>query len=334
MNEQVRAPFLKRLVRSEPHLYSLSARARMFVTRNLRAREERALMREHRALFAFQGEEAERSRELAEQGFTVLPGRFPVDLVDRVFAAADAAFHRLDLAEDHSYTVRTGQRETLSGLTYDQLAKSEKMISLRDPLVQVPEALEMAYDESILRIVAGALGFVPPSFNAEIVRDFPLDRPRESSNFHRDSDERDSLQAFVYLVDIDDHTGPLVYVPGSNRHDVQSCRPRLAIDLGIAGFDGRVSDEEIERHYPRDTWTVLAVPRGSVAILHGNGFHKGPAWPEYGNPENRPRTAIKLNFRGRDLRPRRRPPGHNRIPREAYEQLTPLQRLVTKSAPA
>ena len=40
-----------------------------------------------------------------------------------------------------------------------------------------------------------------PLYNVEVVRDFPHDRPMDSSNFHRDNDEYDLVRVFVYLVD-------------------------------------------------------------------------------------------------------------------------------------
>ena len=32
-------------------------------------------------------------------------------------------------------------------------------------------------------------------------------------------------------------------------------------------------------------WAILRTRRGSVAAIHGNGIHKGPAWPEPGGRE-------------------------------------------------
>jgi hypothetical protein len=44
----------------------------------------------------------------------------------------------------------------------------------------------------------------------------PGDTPRRvSQNWHRDYDDRHLLKAFVYLVDVDDETGPFEFVPGS-----------------------------------------------------------------------------------------------------------------------
>jgi hypothetical protein len=200
------------------------------------------------------------------------------------------------------------------------------MIALRDPLVHIPELLGVAFHESILKIAAHFLGYVPPLYRATVVRDFPHNRPLHSSNFHKDNDESDSLQIFIYLVDIDDTCGPLIYIPGSNHYDVRSCRPRLSRDLGIAANDGRLSDEEVERIYPRSAWAALRTSRGSVAVIHGNGIHKGPAWARPGDLNNKPRTAIKLDLHGyksgvaREL-------NENRILKSDFDRMTELQRL-------
>jgi hypothetical protein len=71
---------------------------------------------------------------------------------------------------------------------------------------------------------------------------------------------------------------------------------------------------------------VLHTRRGSVAAIHGNGIHKGPAWSRPGDPNNRPRTAIKLDLHGyksgvsRDL-------NENRILASDYARMSELQRL-------
>ncbi len=207
-------------------------------------------------------------------------------------------FRDLQIDFERAYSVETGERRSLAGVSYDELAASEKMIALRDPLVHIPEIIAVAFHESILKIAANFLGCVPPLYRVMVVRDFPHNRALHSGNFHKDNDECDSLQIFVYLVDIDDTRGPLVYVPGSNHYDVRSCRPRLSRDLGLASHDGRLSDEEVERVYPRSGWAVLRTVRGSIAAIHGNGIHKGPAWTRPGDPNNQPRTAIRLDLHG------------------------------------
>jgi hypothetical protein len=122
----------------------------------------------------------------------------------------------------------------------------------------------------------------------------------------------------------------LVYIPGTNAYDIRSCRPRLNRDLGVVANDGRLSDTEVEKHYPRDQWSRLRVKRGSIAMIHGNGLHKGPAW-QPGDPANQPRTAIRIDVHG----PK---PGvsyagrKNRMIKENFAELSTLQKLFAHAA--
>jgi hypothetical protein len=322
----VRVPFLLRAVRREPHLYSAICKARLLYSRRMAKAGMRELFRQHEALLAMNDFEQEQVRVLREEGYALIPDFFSRTMMDRIFRKADGMFHGLEIDAQRAYSIQTRERRTLDGVSYEELAATEKTIALRDPLLRIPEALGVAFHEGILKIAANFLGYVPPLYRATIVRDFPHDRPLHSSNFHKDNDESDSLQIFIYLVDIDDTRGPLVYVPGSNHYDVRSCRPRLSRDLGLAANDGRLSDEEVERIYPRREWAVLRTGRGSVAVIHGNGIHKGPAWPEPGGRKNLPRTAIKLDLHGykagvsRDMK-------ENRIRKCDFEQMSELQRL-------
>jgi ectoine hydroxylase-related dioxygenase (phytanoyl-CoA dioxygenase family) len=316
-------------MRSQPHIYSAICKARLAYSRYLAGWRDRVLFRENQELFSMSPEESRHCETLRRQGYAVLADFFDTSLIDSLFVKADRLLRSLHVDPKDAYSIQNRQRTSLEGLSYEELAASEKMIAVRDPLLSIPELLPVALHESILKIVTNFLGYIVPWFKPTVVRDFPADRPRESSNFHRDNDEADSVQAFVYLVDIDDTRGPLVYVPGTDRYDVRSCRPRLARDLGISGYDGRISDEEIEKHYPRDSWSVLRVKRGSVAIIHGNGFHKGPSWPVYGDSTNQPRSAVKLDFNGYKLGKWNARWKGVRIRTEDYSRLTPLQRLFT-----
>jgi hypothetical protein len=324
-----KSPFLVRAIRSQPYVYSAICRVRLGYSRHIAARAERDLYKRAKSLFTMNVIEAQCYDELREQGFTILHEYFSSALMDSILEKADLLFRKLQVDFQDAYSVQNKQRTSLEGLTYQELEASEKMISLKDPLLQIPECVDIAYHASILKIVTNFLQYVVPWYKVMIIRDFPADRPRESSNFHRDNDETDSIQAFVYLVDIDDTRGPLIYVPGTNRYDVKSCRPRLSRDLGVNGHDGRVSDSEIEQYYPKASWKTVRAKRGSVAIIHGNGFHKGPAWLKYGDPENQVRTALRLDFHGHRMGANMRRKG-NKIRREDYARLSKLQKLFTE----
>lgn len=321
-----KSPFVLRAIRTRPQIYSAICKARLYYSRRVAAAAARNLYKTHSELFQLNAFETRQLESLRRHGYALAPSFFPYELVDRIFAKASALFRGLQIDEQRCYSIQTGQRTDLQGMSYDEIAATEKVIALRDPLVAIPELIGIAFHESILKIAGNFLGYVPPLYRATVVRDFPHNRPLHSSNFHKDNDESDSLQIFIYLVDIDDRRGPLVYVPGSNHYDVRSCRPRLSRDLGLPGNDGRMSDEEVERIYPRNTWAILKTPRGSIAAIHGNGIHKGPAWTSPSDATNQPRTAIKLDLHGfkrgvqRDLR-------ENVIRASDFEHMSELQKL-------
>jgi hypothetical protein len=326
MASGTRPPFIVRALRREPHIYSAICKARLCYSRRIAGAEAHRLFRQNRRLFAMNAVEAQQVECLRTRGYVLAADFIPQRVADRLYQQADALFRDLKIDLQRAYSVQTHERASLEGLTYAQIAATEKMIALRDPLIQLPELIEIAFHETILKIAANFLGYVPPLYRVTLVCDFPHNPPLHSSNFHKDNDESDSLQIFIYLVDIDDTGGALVYVPGSNRHDARSCRPRLSRDLGLATNDGRLSDEEVERIYPRDNWATLRTGRGSLAAIHGNGIHKGPAWSDSGNPANKPRTAIKLDLHGykagvaRDFR-------ENTMRLPDFNRLSELQRL-------
>jgi Phytanoyl-CoA dioxygenase (PhyH) len=326
-----RSPLLIRALRQRPALYSTICRSRLFYSRRIAGVEARREFRSNVSLFRMNGFEALQVASLRHRGYALAPRFVAQELVSRIYAQADTMFRNLHVDARRAYSVQDGDRESLAGLSYEQLASTEKMIALRDPLLHIPELLGVAFHESILKVAANFLDCIPPLYRVMVVRDFPHSRALHSSNFHKDNDESDSLQIFIYLVDIDDHCGPLVYVPSSNHYDIRSCRPRLSRDLGIDANDGRLSDEEVERIYPRDSWVALHTARGGVAAIHGNGIHKGPAWARPGDPANRPRTAIRLDLHGHKsgvVRDRQ----ENRIRQSDFASMSPLQRLFAHAS--
>jgi hypothetical protein len=318
---------LLRTIRRQPHLYSLLCKAALFYSRNIASSAEKRAFCNEKALFSLDALEARHCDELKQTGITILHGFFDTELTDLIYAEADHLFRNLRLDFVAGYSVQDKKLPSLKGITYEALESTEKVIFLEAPLRNIPACIPFAFNETILKIVTNFLGCIPPHFAVSIIRDFPHDRPKEASNFHKDFDDADSVAAFVYLVDTDvDTSGSFVYVPFSNRYDTRSCKPRLSRDSGSNANDGRMSDGEVEKHYPRKTWVTVRAKRGSVVIFHGNGIHKGPSWKHYGDAGNRPRTAIRLSFGGFKLKDSIRRTGV-RVAEEDYQRLSRLQRL-------
>jgi len=309
-------------------------RSLLFYSRYIAAfAQRRAFKKNSFQEFQLTSDEKRWCQELKTQGFTLIEDLFPQDLVDCIFTKADKLFRGLEIDKGDAYTVQNKIRQSLDGLSYEELANTEKFIAIKDPLINIPECVEVAFHPSLWRIICSFLGYIPPWFKPMVVRDFPSPHPRESSNFHKDNDEADSVQIFMYLVDIDESCGPLVYIPRTNRYDVQSCRPRLNRDLGLNANDGRISDAEIERYYPKAQWAVIKPKRGSVAIIHGNGLHKGPAWDlikDSAGFEKHPRTAIRLDIDGYKINRHPSEVQSKKIRKSEYEQLSKFQKGFAK----
>jgi Phytanoyl-CoA dioxygenase (PhyH) len=114
----------------------------------------------------------------------------------------------------------------------------------------------------------------------------PADADRKSSQrWHRDFNDKHLLKAFLYLVDVDEGTGPFEYVPGSapgGRHaDAWPWRP-----LG----DNYPPDGELEKRIPDDGIRTFTAPKGTMVFCNTSGFHRG------GFATDRPRVLATVTY--------------------------------------
>ena len=93
---------------------------------------------------------------------------------------------------------------------------------------------------------------------------------RASQRWHRDFNDGKLLKAFLYLVDVDDETGPFEYVPGS------------AGDGPYAGEwpweplgENYPPHEELTTRIPESAIKTFTAPRGTVIFCDTSGFHRG-----------------------------------------------------------
>jgi hypothetical protein len=93
---------------------------------------------------------------------------------------------------------------------------------------------------------------------------------RVSQNWHRDFNDRMLLKAFIYLVDVDDGTGPFEHIPGTEPGGVYSdrwpWRPNGVVYPPVDEF------ERWAENVPRRTFTG---PKGTMLFCNTAGFHRG-----------------------------------------------------------
>ncbi|HUF01637.1 MAG TPA: hypothetical protein VMN35_04350 [Gaiellaceae bacterium] len=99
----------------------------------------------------------------------------------------------------------------------------------------------------------------------------PEDATRISSQrWHRDFNDRRLVKVFLYLVDVDEATGPFQYVagsaPGNRNGDAWPWRP-----LG----ENYPPEDELEQRIPGDEVRVFTGQKGTLLFCNTAGFHRG-----------------------------------------------------------
>jgi ectoine hydroxylase-related dioxygenase (phytanoyl-CoA dioxygenase family) len=99
----------------------------------------------------------------------------------------------------------------------------------------------------------------------------PVDAERKASQrWHRDFNDRHLLKAFLYLVDVDEETGPFEYVAGSARggpyandwawHPLSESYP---------------PQDELAERIPPEAIKTFTAPKGTIIFCNTSGFHRG-----------------------------------------------------------
>lgn len=277
------------------YLYRAIGHARSLYSYSGPRVDSKQLFEKNKPLFSLNESETDQLDSLLRYGFFCAPIFFSTELIDGIHAKADALFRRLLINWSLRLSSNSLQYSAERGFSYDDLA-GEHTIELIDPLINIPEALDIAFHESVLKIVAHFFGSVPSRYHVNIVRTFPPESTPHTTYFQQDIEEPDLLKIFIDLVDANESHGALVYVPGSNRYnDYQGHLPQVA---RFPIVNRPLTEEEVERAHPRERWVTLLGKRGSLTAIHGKGIHTGSVWPAATKPTNKPRTSIQIEARG------------------------------------
>jgi len=92
----------------------------------------------------------------------------------------------------------------------------------------------------------------------------------QSQRWHRDFDDRHLLKAFLYLVDVDEQTGPFEFVAGS-------ARGRTAADFypWYPGSPAYPPDREFDAAVDSADIKTFTASAGTLILCNTSGFHRG-----------------------------------------------------------
>jgi hypothetical protein len=201
---------------------------------------------------------AEISAGIRDRGFHVFGERLPEDACTelRTFAMAAPCRPHPPLAQG---PVRVRYcRERWISTKYD----FDEDTILRSPVVQ-----RLLCDASILAVAQAYLGARPVQDQVSMWWSTALSREASSEAaqlYHFDMDRIKFLKFFFYLTDVGSANGPHCYIGGSARR-----KPPALLR------DGRIADDELQRHYAAGDFHELVGERGTILAVDTRGFHKG-----------------------------------------------------------
>lgn len=234
-------------------------------------------------------------QELHTNGFTVLENYFEKETIEDLHRQVDNICNNLDVDMRSGHC--TNRIPTQIGLSYNETKQLGDRLLIENPLIKIDGFTNIAFDESILKIVTNYIEMIP-GHRTYAVRAFPNEEQFEPQNQHKDFADYNVMHAFVYLEDVDDYGGPFVYVPKSN-NSFKSFLPINESKKGSIKNYGRVSDEELSKYFPEKEWAVCKALKGSVVIVDVRGFHKGPYYKHLGDLKNKHRDVLQMSFFGR-----------------------------------
>lgn len=202
------------------------------------------------------GQVADLVAALRTDGFVRLPDRLPEAACAELEAVAVDATCRLTSPTTEATSARFDPQNPIA-VRYD-VAEAE--------LAASPAAQRIMTDPSLLALAQDYLGAAPIVDLLAMWWSAAVGAGASSAaaqQYHFDLDRLRFLKLFVYLTDVDEHTGPHVYVRGSQGDKPDHLR-----------HDGRHGDGEVEAAFPGGPVEITG-PRGSMFLADTLGLHKG-----------------------------------------------------------
>jgi len=148
-----------------------------------------------------------------------------------------------------------------------------------------PEVVSLSQNATLVDIASRYLNAPPTHIGTHMWWSFVEEHSRDNLDtyaqlFHYDLDDYAFLKFFFYLTDVDEDSGPHVFVLGS--HVGRPLRHRLQLR--------RFSDEDVAGQYGAERIHVICGEAGSGFAEDTYGLHKGI------RPHHKPRLLFQVEF--------------------------------------
>lgn len=226
----------------------------------------------------------------AEEAWLATLRREGIVMIDLLFDVSD--IERINLQLDQLLSDQANR-----DITNVNAFNHENKLRLERPISKIPDLAGIAFNETICKIASAYKGFIPIHV-LNVYKTVPGDALQGSSNFHRD--DLGDMSVFVYLHDVDAHSGASCYVKRSHGYTLKSCFLLSNYEKGLRDPNQAYADSEVAEYYPRQDWVWCNARRGTVVMMDVTGIHKGPYWI-VGDPLNTARNVVHMVFRQKNL---------------------------------
>lgn len=223
----------------------------------------RFLAARHPSLVSNDAGRSELAQDLRSNGLVSLPSLVTPEWADKVLAYLQG-----------KEAVVQGRAVPLDRVSPEVTIADYSLITV----LSCPLIMALINDPEVLSLASAYLGCCPTLSSVGLRWSFPSrSRASDVQRFHRDPDDWRFVKLFVYLTDVDENSGPHIYVQGSHRSDLRvRARP---YDLSY-----------IERKYGPDSARMMLGQRGTAFMADTMGIHMGKP------PVERPRLMLIAQY--------------------------------------
>ncbi len=187
---------------------------------------------------------------------------------------------RAHTKENHSDAMEIFHEILPNNADFEYAKKITAGISLKDPLIEMPNILEIIKNKTLEGVVTGYYESIPKlTFAKARISFFDSIGPRDTQFWHSDPGSYRVLKALIYLNDVDEKGGPFEIISGSHFRKFQDWEKIT-----------RHNDEHLKKYYETNKFKKITASLGDVIFADATAFHKGNV------PVDRNRKIIILNF--------------------------------------
>lgn len=189
----------------------------------------------------------------------------------RTEGACLTSLEELELATSNDL-LRASEQYLATMTGSQENAKGKKLPQIYT-VTEIPEFSRWGNEQRLVDIIENYIGLPVAFHGVHLRKDYPNENQFGTSLWHKDSEDRRIIKAFVYLQDVEPEHGPFEYVPRNLTSLYTLNYYKTYYQLWRSGYLG-IDDKTLDSIIPLKAWKSCPGKKGTVlladtkAILH------------------------------------------------------------------